>query len=324
MATPIGTDTLTSVTRRYILRDIPDNVYTRNLLTFRLIKANKRSIQGGSQIEQPLLYKDLDYGGSYSGAQVLAMGPSETIKSAAWDWKQYYVPLVFDGLTLLKNDSPESIANLLRTYVEIGEMSMANLLGDGIWSDGVTDPDGIDGLEAAVDDGTVAATYGGLLRSANTWWTAQRDASTAALTLAALQSLFGNCTLGGHSPSLIVSRQEQYNRFLALLTQNVRYPMAPTGHDEILASAGFTNALFNNVPWVIDDKVFDGPSSSNSAIVMLNEDFIKLGTHNKADFFMTPWVQPDNQDVISARLHWAGNLLFSHLQSQGLMTNVSS
>ncbi|HSH26674.1 MAG TPA: hypothetical protein VK972_02715, partial [Wenzhouxiangella sp.] len=54
-------------------------------------------------------------------------------------------------------NSPDSIVNLLDFNFAQAEMQIAENLSVGLWSDG-TDPDDIDGLEAAVDDGGVAAT----------------------------------------------------------------------------------------------------------------------------------------------------------------------
>ena len=42
MATPIGVDVVTSISRRFILPDIADNVYNSNPLFFRLNKMNKK------------------------------------------------------------------------------------------------------------------------------------------------------------------------------------------------------------------------------------------------------------------------------------------
>ena len=50
MATPIGSDVVTSIARRYILPEITDNVYNTNLLLFRLNSSNKKIVRGGTQI----------------------------------------------------------------------------------------------------------------------------------------------------------------------------------------------------------------------------------------------------------------------------------
>lgn len=323
MATPIGADTVTSIARRYIMPDVVDNVYNSNPVFFRLNAANKRIVRGGTQIEVPLMYARFASGGAYQGFDLLNVAPSDPVKNGAWDWRQHYVNVTVDGLTLIKTDSPEAIANFIQLYFAQAEMEMAENLAVGIWSDGLT-PKEIDGLEGAIDDGTVLTTYGGLARASNTFWNSQVDAVTAALTLASLQSMFGNASEGGRHPTLIASRQEQYNRFWNLNVVNQDFPSQPSGHDEQLAQAGFTNQLFNGVPWVVDSHVFDGPNASNSAIVFLNEDYLYWAVSPRADFYLEDFQTPVNQDAMVAKMLWAGNLVVTNVARQGKMTNVSA
>lgn len=324
MATPIGTDVVTSLARRFILPEVADVVYGQNILFYRLNKANKRIVRGGTQIEAPFMYSRFSNGGPYQGYDALDVAPNDTIKNGAWDWKQHYVPVTVDGLTLIKTDSPEAIADFLRKYFEQAEMEMAENLSVGLFSDG-TNAKEIDGLEAAVDDGGVAATYGGLTRSANTWLNSTDDSSTATLALSTLQTLQGNVGRGSQQPTLILSRQEQYNRFWNLCQTDQTF-YTPTGGatDDVLAQAGFTNILFNNIPWVVDANVFDGPNTSNSAILMLNENYLHWAVSPRADFYLEDFQSPVDQDVMVAKLLWAGNLVCNNPARQGKLTNISA
>lgn len=324
MATAIGTNVVTSIARRFIMPQIVDNVYASNPIFFRLNAANKRIVRGGTQIEVPLMYARFGSGGPYQGYDVLNTSPSDTVKNGAWDWKQQYVTVTVDGLTLIKTDSPESIANFIEMYFAQAEMEMAENLAVGLWSNSVTDPKQIDGLGGAIDDGTIAPTYAGLLRSANTWWKSQIDAATATLTLASLNAMHGSASSGGRHPTIIASRQGQYNRFWALNVINQDFPSQPSGHDEQLAQAGFTNQLFNGVPWVVDSHVFDGPNAANSAVVFLNEDYLYWAVSPRADFYLEDFQTPTNQDAMVAKLLWAGNLIVTNVARQGRMTALTA
>lgn len=324
MATPIGTNVVTALSRRYIIPTIVDNIYNSNPVFFRLNKGNKKQVRGGTQIEVPLMYSRFSAGGPYRGFDVLSVIPQDTIKNAAFDWKQHYTYVTVDGLTLVKTDSPEAIANFIKSYFAQAEMDMAANLGVGLWSNGVTNTKDIDGLAGAVDDGGVLDTYGGISRTTNTWWRSFEDATTATLTMASLQSFFGNVSKGGRHPTLFVSRQEQYNRFWALNIAQQRFMIQPMGHDEMLASAGFTNLLFNNVPWVVDDNTFDGPNASNSAIVALNEDYLYWIVSSRADFYVEDFQTPVDQDVMTAKMLWYGNLVLTNSARQGKMTNLTA
>lgn len=324
MATPIGTGVVTAIARRFIMPNIIDAAYNSNLFFFRLIKGSKKIVQGGTQIEVPFIYKRLANGGPYQGYDVLDISPNDTVKNGAWDWKQAYTPVTVDGLTLIKTDSPQAIANIVKLGFAQAEMEMADNLGTGVMSDGTTNPKEIDGLKGAVDAGTVTTTYAGLTRSSNTWLNSQVDSTTATLTTSALQSHFMNVKSGGRAPTVIVSRVEQYNRYYNLGMVNQLFNMGPGGANEVLLQAGFTNVLFNNVPWVEDSHTFDGANTSNSAILMLNEDFFYYVVSPRADMYLTDFQQPTDQDVMSAMIKWAGNLIIQNPARQGKMTAVTA
>lgn len=324
MATPIGVGAVTSLARRFIMPEIVDVVYNSNPFFFRLNKMHRKLIRGGIHIEFPFMYQRFSNGGPYQGYETLNVAPNDTIKNGAWDWKQQYVPVTVDGLTLIKTDSPEAIANIVKVGFAQAEMEMAENLATGIWSNGTSNPIQIDGMQGAIDNGAVTTVYAGLTRASNTWLNSQVDAATATLTTAALQSHFMSTKVGGRSPTLMASRIEQYNRYHNLGMVNQQFQMGPTGSDEVLMQAGFTNLLYNNVPWLEDSHVFDGPNTTNSAIVTMNEDYFYFAVSPRADMYLRDFQQPVDQDAMVSMILWAGNLIISNPARQGKMTNVSS
>lgn len=324
MATPIGVGAVTSLARRFIMPEIVDVVYNSNPFFFRMNKMNRKIIRGGTQIEVPWMFQRFSNGGPYQGYETLSVAPNDTIKSGAWDWKQHYVPVTVDGLTLIKTDSPDAIANIVKMGFAQAEMEMAENLGFGLMSDGVTVGKEIDGLKGAIDAGSVTTTYAGLTRASNTFINGKVDSTTATLSLLALQAHFMNCKAGGRSPSLITSRVEQYNRFVNLGQNNQQFNLGPGGADEVLLQAGFTNVMYNNVPWLEDSHVFDGPNTSNSAILTLNEDYFYFAVSPRADMYLEDFQKPIDQDAMVAKILWAGNLILTNPARQGKMTNVSA
>ncbi len=63
MATPIGTNSVTALSRRHLLDQIVDAIYRSNTLFFRLIAGNKKMVQGGFQIELPIMWSQTQAGG---------------------------------------------------------------------------------------------------------------------------------------------------------------------------------------------------------------------------------------------------------------------
>lgn len=329
MATTIGVDTVTAIANRYVVPTITDQVYPANVIFYRLHRANKKMVQGGTQIEVPSMYKRFAAGGAYRGFDPLETTPSDTIKNGALDWKQYYVPWSLSGLTLIQTDSPEAIANLLTLQSQQAFMEMAENLAYGLFQNGVTNPKELDGIPGFVGNASVGNTsYAGITRSANTWWNATVDATTGTLTLASLHALIMNASRGGQHPTILLTRQEQYNRAWALgIAANayqVQFQRAPGGHDELLLSAGFTNILVDNIPLVVDPHVDDGPNSSNGRIYALNENTIQLAVSPRADFYVEPFQKPINQDAMVSMILWAGNVFCTAPNLNAVMTNISA
>lgn len=323
MATPIGTNEVNSISRRYIYPTLVDNVYRSNVMFFRANARNKKILQGGLQIEVPLVYTRFAAGGFYQGFDLLDVSPSDTVKNAAFDWKQAYVPVSVDGLTLIRADSPEAIVNFLSFYFENAQTELAEILGGGVWSDVVSNGKSIDGLKGAIDDTTVATTYGGLSRTANTWWKSQVNTTTSVTGLAAMQTLFGQCTEGARHPTLIATTQAIYNFYWAIGTTvntsgNQAFPVQPSLQDEQLFQAGFTNLLFNGVPIVVDSHV---PANH---MFYVNEDYVYLYVNPRADFSMKDFREPVNQDAMTSLILWAGNLVLSNCARQGKFTALTS
>lgn len=315
----IGADTLTSIARQYIMPQITDNVYLKNnALLYRLIQGQKRQIQGGTQLEMPLMYKRFNTGGTYRGFDVLNTAPQDTVKNAFVEWKQHYVTFAIDGLTLIKTDSPLAIANIINMQGQQMYMEMAENLAAGIFSDGITDPKDIDGLSAILSDSN---TYAGIDRTVDTWWQAVIDSGTTTLGLEEMRGLFSDTTYGASHPTIIFANGTNYNRFYALnlgTGYQVSYDRAPGGHDEVLAQAGFTNLVFENIPLIRDDNMDD------TEMFFLNENFLALAVSPRADFYLRPFEQPTNQDAFVTTLLWAGNLMCMNARAQGAFTALSA
>lgn len=317
MATPIGTNELNSLSERIVMPTLTDNVYKSNLLTFRMLARNKKVYQGGTHFEAPVIHSKFSAGGAYQGYEELTITPQDTVKNAAWDWKQYYSYITVDGLTLLKSDSPHAVVNHLVFKAEQAEMDLVDKLGTGLWSNGAAAKE-LDGVEGAIDDGGVLTTYGGLSRTTNTWWKANDDSTTTILSQPAMRTMMGNCTSGGRHPTVIATTQANYNRYSNLQSGGQAFPVQPGGHDEQLAAAGFTNLMFENVPMTVDDKC---PANH---VFFINEDYWDLAVASRVDFRIRDFVVPANQDAMTALILWAGTLICRNPSRQGKLSAITA
>lgn len=318
-ATPIGTNVVTSIARRHIMPTIVDNVYNANPIFFRINKS-KRFIKGGTQIEVPLMYKRFSAGGAYEGLDLLTITPSDTVRNGAWDWRQYYVPVAVDGRTLIKVDSPESIVNFIKLQFQQAEMEMATNLGADLWGNNTAGAGKkIDGFDLIVD---ASNSYAGLDPATYTWWkSTEYDASNAALGVTALNTnVWSPASEGGRHPSIIVSTQEMYDKYygVAVATQTVTW-QGPQAYDEQLYAGGFTNLLFNGVPWVADPNVQE--TSDAGDIYFLNEDYIYWVVSPRGDMVMTDFQEGTHQDAMIAKMLFAGNLVCTNRARQAKTYN---
>lgn len=324
MATPIGTNSVTAIARRHIMPMIVDQIYGSNPLFFRLYRLNKKKVQGGYQIEVPLQYARPSAGGAYQGYDILDVTPYELFQNAAFDWKQYYQHVTVDGLTVAKVNTPEAVADFLKSYFEIAREEIAQNLGNDLYrSTGVGgDAKKLDGLRAAV---ATSGVYGGINKASNTWWQSQLDTTTTNLTaLNPLQTLWGRCSKGGQHPTLIVGRQPIYNAYWGLNLSLQQFNVPTQGADEILMSGGFTHLLFNNTPFVVDDNCDDGSTTGISKLYFLNENYISLVVHPEADFYLRPFMAPTNQDAMTSFFKVYLNLVVSNCARQGAFTGFSN
>lgn len=320
MATPVGTNVVTSISRRYILPSIADNVYNSNPLFFRLNRMGKKVVQGGYQIELPVMYARFSAGGWYTGYDALNISPSDTVKNAAFDWKQSFVPVTVDGLTLIKVDSPEAIANFLSFYFAQAEMELAEIIGSALWATTVV-ANQPDSLLAAVDNGTVASTYGGITRASNAFWNSVYDSSSTTPSFANLQTNFGSATIGGRHPTILITDQHVYNVYLGNFTSTTYFERGPAGYDEVLAQGGWTNALFNGIPIVVDSHV--PLNSSAHRLFGVNENYAYLIVAQGVDFKLEDFQTPVNQDAMVSKIFWTGDLCFNNVQTSFQMVNIT-
>jgi hypothetical protein len=298
MATPIGADHITAIVNRHLMTDIIDLAYDGNPLFFRIYNSNRRFVDGGPQIEQPVMVNKFTSGGAFSDLDVLDMSPQDTLRTVAWDWKEKYVPVAFSNLTMVKLNSADSIANGVEVQVQQAAMTMRELLGAGLYSDG-SNPKEIDGLELAIN---TTGTYGGVVRSGSTGWWNGKAPGSAAITLNNLNDWQMLGVTGGRFPTIAVTTQAGYSRIWQLLTAEQKY-WSVSEKDAQMASAGFNNFIFNGTPFLID------PKCPANRLYFLNEDFIKLAVTPLSDFRMEPFQQAFNQAAIAAKLLWTGQLL---------------
>jgi hypothetical protein len=317
MAFPNVTD-IVATTIESRSADIADNVSKSNALFARLNEKGKiKTYSGGPKILEPLAFAENANAAWYSGSDTLPVGAAEVISSPEYTPKQLAVAVSVTGYDEMTNDGEEAIIDLIAGRVEVAEMTMANLLSEGVWSDG-TGYGGkqLVGLAAAVPTDPTTGTYGGINRANYTFWRSQLYDPAATPTAATIQgymnTLWASCVRGADAPDLIAAGATIWATYLASLQALQRF----TSTDSSLAKLGFQTVKYMNADVVLEGTDVTGATATD--MVFLNTKYIKLRPHARRN--MKPIGDKrfaTNQDASVTLLGWMGNITCSNSKLQG-------
>jgi hypothetical protein len=295
---------------------IADNVTDNNALLKVLSKrGNVKPFSGGNVILQELSFRDNGNTGYYSGYDLLPVAAQDVISAAEYAIKQAAAPVVISGLEELQNSGKEQIIDLLEGRIQVAEASLANLLANGIYSDGSgSGGKQITGLDAAVP---VSPTnvYGGIDRNTWAFWQNAVDDDGSAPSSSTIQGIFNGLYArlcrGSDHPDLVIVDNPTWATYMASLQANQRFMDADT------ADLGFPTVKYMGSNVVLDGGI-EGNCPANTAF-FLNTKYIFWRPHSKRN--MVP-LSPQkryavNQDAEVQIIAFAGNLTTSGAKFQG-------
>jgi hypothetical protein len=302
---------------------IADNVTKNNALLAKLSqRGNMKTFSGGNTILQELSFQANGNAGWYSGYDLLPIAAQDVLSAAEYTIKQAACPVTISGLDQLQNSGKERIIDLMDGRIDVAESSMANLIAQGVYSDGsAAAGKQIDGLLKQVVAAPGTGVVGGIDR--NTWpfWRNQIfDVSvegTAVTTASNIQEYFNKlwakCVRGMDRPDLIIVDNVYWGFYMASLQAIQRFTSSDT------AKLGFVSVKFMDADVVLDGGI--GGFMPASTAYFLNTKYLMYRPHR--DRNMVPLAPGQrysvNQDAAVQILAFAGNLTSSGLQFQGTM-----
>lgn len=301
-------DQISAITQKKFIPKLHDNIFDSNPLLQRAKKKFLEKLDGGERIIVPLNYAQVTASGWYAGSETLSTADNEVISAAEYTWKQLYANISINRIDELKNSGDSQILSLVKNKVKIAEKTMDDKLGTGLYSDG-TDSKSIAGLRDIV---ATDQTVGGISQSSYSWWQAQVDSSTTALTIAAMQSRDNAATVNNDSPTLVITTRSIFNSYYALLQPQQRFM------DDETAKGGFKSLMFNGKPVIADSYC---PASN---MFFLNENYLHLFVHKDEDMRFEPFQKPINQNVKVAKIFWAGALGSSNNRLHARLSAITS
>lgn len=271
----------------------------------------KRFASGESIVEQ-LMYAVNTTAKPYAGAEVIDTTLQDNLTIARYNWKQYAATIGITGLDFRSNSGKEALLNLLKAKTTNAIMSLRNVMSEDAYGDG-TGNGGKDltGLEALV---SATSTVGGLAPGTFDWWKSVVTGSVgsfAANGLGAMRTLLLSLTYGNDMPDAVFTTQSIYAAYEATLQPQTRFTNTKA------ADGGFLNLTFHEVP------IFFDRDCTSGVMYFLNSNYLSFVVSNQADFTTSPFVEPENQDVRTAKILFQGNTTTSNRRMLGKLTDIT-
>lgn len=276
MANPNWGELMTS-TLAHRRKAIADTISRNNILYHELRRRKRiRTIGGGRTISQPIMVGDENENFMwYAGRDPLAIEGQEVLTSAEFPWKQYACGVSISGLEMLQNDGAEQIINMMTARTRHAEKTIVNQMHAAAHGDGTTYGGKEYGGLGLLVSTAAGSTVGGINSATYTWWDNMRAATggpATATIYADMLDLKLAIMRGTDVTNLILADNSYYSVFSQSLQAQQRFM------DKNLASAGFSNLMFETIP-----VVADGGNGGYAPVGMkfLNTNTIELIMHKK-------------------------------------------
>lgn len=329
-----------------------DNIFKDSaFLAYIKNNAAIKTQDGGERIAMPLMYGKNTTVKSYEGEEVLDTTLQDGMTTAFYEWKEIGGTIGITRKEERQNSGESRIIGLLESKIQQAEMSMREelnrqlLLGDVSSATFVPGNSAKDMYPLAYflrKDNTTDPTAGGNvgnIAASNSWWrhnTAVLNSgstdtgnafalsvSTYAGLKVALHRMYNYCGRGsGGFPDLVVSNQETYETYENALDQQVRYT------NQQMADMGFQTIKLKGATMLWDETVPDVDTGTaaltTGTAFFLNTKFYKLIIDAQTDMVVTPFVEPENQTVKTAKILFMGNAAVSNMRKHGVAYAIST
>ena len=305
---PAGTiaTELTSVVRRAFVNKVFVQIYQSTPLMLAFLANNQMASGGISPITVPVQGSQMTSGQwiGYDGSFNLP-GTIPGIQNAEFDLKGYITPIPFLGM--------EGLVQVDYSVVPLIEARMNDAAEQTIQSfttalyNNISNQQQMIGLPGAIDDGSNAATYGGIARSTTnaqgvSWWKSYNVANAGAglsrdLVLTYISAITKKT---GESPNIGVCGFGTWVTLAKDFTSAEQYKYTPqSSYQDTTISAHFRAIDVAGVP------VYPDPYCPEGTLYLLNTNYINLYIHERAAFQLLPF----ESTFANGQLGYVGGLL---------------
>jgi len=337
-------DRVSTSTNTKLQAGLVDTVLNSSVLVGRMLTSAAK--WEGEKIRQPIKVTKNTQGGSFSGLDTFGTAAVDTRLNIEFPAKFFEKPVVIPLTELSLNQAdPQRPFSLMSAEVKSTAQDMADDIATAFYGDGTgnSSKDFL-GLEAIVDNGTNAATYGTQTRATSTTLNSTVTASGGSLSLAKMATLYNAVSSGAVKTSLGLTTETVFSLYEQLLQPQERIMKDVSvmrNAKGLFGSTGFTGLAYKGFPILSDEKCTSG------VLYFVNEDFLEFRALPMAKttpvpyramdiegndytnvegfgFSFSDWIIPSNQASVIGHIYLGGELWSSNPKRHGKLTGITS
>lgn len=336
---------LTATTQDKMLPLVGDRILRENVGLSRILGAAKKGKWEGETMKKTIKIAKNTTGGFFTGYDLLDTSATDNLVQMSFSPQFRYKTVALAGTDVTINAiSSTKIIDLAAAQMEGAAHDLADDLGDSFYT-GVGTGITMNGLGNIIDDGTTAATYGGLTRATYTTLNATETASSGTVSFAKMATMVNAISDGSMTPSIILTDRTTFSLIESLFTPQERIektvPMMKAG---LIGGTGYTGLYYKGAPIVADRKATSG------SMFFINEDSLDFYTVSPQEsgimgteafkfktvtdgndygqpmglgFSWTGWKKPINQFSVVTHILFAGNFISWDPRRMGVLTGIT-
>ena len=342
---------VTTTTQDKLVPKVVDTILNSNVFATRVLTKAKKYV--GERMKFPVKYQKGVSGTSFAGFDTFSTSASTTRVNLEFVPKFYETNVALPLDEISANATEEGVINLAKLEMASRAQDMADDIGTLFYGDGTGNGSkDFLGLEAIVDDGTNAATYGSLTRATYTTLNSTVTASGGTISLAKMSTLYNAAASGSQKPTLGLTTEAIFNFYESLLQPQEQIAKSVSmmkgggdrglnSGDGLVGGTGFTGLYFKGFPILADEKCTSG------VLYFVNEDFIDwyalpvamtqpakyrsqsiegndYSSVEGLGFSWSDWIKPTNAAAVVGHFYLGGELISQNPKRHAKLTGITA
>lgn len=341
---------VTTTTQDKLIPKVVDTVLNSNVLATRVL--SKASRWNGERMKFPVKHAKNITGTSFAGFDSFSTAATDNRVNLEFVPKFYQMTVALPLDELSVNATEDRVMDLAKLELASTAQDMADDIGTLFYGTGTGNGSkDFLGLEAIVDDGTNASTYGTLSRTTyNPQLRSTVTASSGTLSLAKMATLYNAVARGSQKPTIgfttetIFSLYEQLLQPMERIAKDVSMMKASGNMGKVgtgmVGGTGFHGLFYKGFPILADEKCTSGvlyyvnedfldwfalPMAMTSAAKYRSQD-IEGNDYSEVEglgFSWSDWIKPTNSASIVGHIYLGGELISANPRMHGKLTGIT-